>query len=103
MNPLIDRMKLFFLGVFAIACIAVWAYQLLWAGPAKRCESQGNWWDGQSRVCATPIYLPNLTGRPVTGLTPAQMKARAEQATAKEAQLIAGAPPSAPSSAQRAP
>jgi len=95
MNPLIDRMKIFFVGVFAIACVVVWTYQLLWVGPSKRCESQGNWWDGHSRVCATPIYLPNLTGRPVGGLSPAQLKARAQQATAKEAQAIDGAPSSA--------
>jgi hypothetical protein len=88
MNRFIDRLKLFFLGVFAIACIAVWANQLWWVGPEKRCESHGNWWDPTSRVCATPIYLPNLTGRPAGGLSAAALKARAQAANAKEAQTL---------------
>ena len=94
MNPLIDRLKIFFLGVFALACVAVWVYQLLWVAPEKLCESQWNWWDPQSRVCATPLYLPDLTGRPVGGLSPAQLKARAQQASAKEAQTLGVAPAS---------
>ncbi|HUO22485.1 MAG TPA: hypothetical protein VMU59_08215 [Caulobacteraceae bacterium] len=94
MNRFIDRLKLFFLGVFVIACVAVWAYQLLWVAPAKHCESQGDWWDPSARVCATPIYLPNLTGRPIAGLTPAQLKARAEAAKAKEAQVLGVTPSS---------
>jgi hypothetical protein len=88
MNRLIDRLKLFFLGVFAISCIGVWAYQLLWAAPEKRCEGQGGWWDPRTRVCATPIYLPNLTGRPAGKLNPAQLEARAKAANAREAQLL---------------
>jgi|GEM_PF-4536010 hypothetical protein len=88
MNRLIDRLKLFFLGVFAISCVAVWAYQILWVAPAKRCESHGAWWDPSSRVCATPIYLPNLTGRPAGALSPAELKARAHDAKAKEAQML---------------
>jgi hypothetical protein len=92
MNRLIDRLKLFFLGLFAISCVVVWVYQLLWVAPMKACESHGNWWDPLSRVCATPIYLPNLTGRPVGALSPAQLKARAQDASAREAQLIGTSP-----------
>lgn len=90
MNHLIDRLKLFFLGLFAISCVAVWTYELLWVAPRKACEAHGNWWDPASRECATPIYLPNLTGRPIGGLSPAQLKARAQQAAQREAQLLAG-------------
>ena len=97
MNRLIDQLKLFFLGLFAISCVAVWTYELLWAAPRKACEAHGNWWDPFSRVCATPIYLPNLTGRPIGALSPAQLKARAQAAGAAEAQLL-GVPPSARSS-----
>jgi hypothetical protein len=97
MNRLIDRLKLFFLGLFALSCVAVWTYELWWVAPRKACEAHGNWWDPSSRVCATPIYLPNLTGRPIGGLTSAQLKARALQAAQREAQLL-GAPSSAPSS-----
>jgi hypothetical protein len=88
MNRLIDRLKIVFLGLFAISCVVVWAYQLLWVAPMKACEAHGNWWDPSSRVCATPIYLPNLTGRPIGALSPAQLKARAEDAKAREAQLM---------------
>jgi hypothetical protein len=88
MNRLIDRLKIFFLGLFAISCVVVWVYQLVWVAPMKACEAHGNWWDPLSRVCATPIYLPNLTGRTVGALTPAQLKARARDASAREAQLL---------------
>ena len=97
MNPLIDRLKLFFLGLFAISCVAVWTYELVWVAPRKACEAHGNWWDPRSRVCATPVYLPNLTGRPIGALSPAQLKARAQEASAREAQLL-GVQSSAPSS-----
>jgi hypothetical protein len=65
MNRLIDRLKLVFLGLFAAACVAVWTYQLVWLGPEKRCEAHGDWWDPGARVCATPIFLPRMTGRPI--------------------------------------
>ncbi len=90
MNRLIDRLKLFFLCLFAISCVAVWAYQLLWVAPMKACESHGNWWDPFSRICATPLYLPNLTGRPAGALSPAQFKARAQEAKAREAAVLSG-------------
>ena len=64
MNPTIDRLKLVFLGVFAVACAAVWAYQIFYVWPAKRCEAGGQWWDRDRRVCAQPIYIPDITGRP---------------------------------------
>jgi hypothetical protein len=56
-NRTIDRMKLFFLGVFALSCAAVWAYQVIYVWPARRCEAAGNWWDPEGRQCATPIDL----------------------------------------------
>ncbi|HVY35610.1 MAG TPA: hypothetical protein VG960_14445 [Caulobacteraceae bacterium] len=96
MNRLIDRLKLFFLGLFAIACVVVWAYQLLWVAPMKACESHGNWWDPFSRVCATPLYLPNLTGRPAGALSPTELKARAEEAKAREAAVLSGAASASP-------
>jgi hypothetical protein len=76
MNPLIDRLKIFFLGLFVLACVIVWVGQFLWLDPAKRCESHGAWWDPSARICATPIFLPRLTGRPVGAppVTPAPKK-----------------------------
>ena len=68
MNRMIDRLKLIFLGIFFLGAAATWGYQALWVWPAKNCEANGNWWNSSSRTCAHPIYIPDLTGRPV-GMT----------------------------------
>lgn len=65
MNPTIDRLKLIFLGVFALCCAGVWAYQIFYAMPAKKCEANGQWWDGATRTCAQPLSISQITGRPV--------------------------------------
>jgi hypothetical protein len=65
MNKAIERLTVLFVSLFAVCCVAVAAYQLVWVRPEKRCEERGAWWDPATRVCATPIYLPNLTHRPV--------------------------------------
>lgn len=64
MNRTIDRLKLIFLGVFFLGAAGAWAYQILWVKPAKECENQQRWWDPETRTCATPLYIPALTGRP---------------------------------------
>lgn len=74
MPSTIPRLKLFFLGLFFLGCIAVWAYQIFYIWPRDRCEAKQAWWDPQTRVCAAPIFLPKLTGRPIGSppLKPAQ-------------------------------
>jgi hypothetical protein len=62
MNRLIDRMKIFFLVVFGIACVAVWTLHLVWIWPGQRCEAKGWWWDWRKRICALPVPLEVLTG-----------------------------------------
>src|SRR5215217_4434009 len=64
MNPTIDRLKLVFLGIFAVMCAGLWAYQIFYVWPAKRCDADGMWWDRSTRICAQPIYVPSITGRP---------------------------------------
>jgi len=64
MNPTINRLKLIFLGVFFLAAVAAWGYQVLWVMPQKACEADGKWWDPRTRICAQPIYIPDITGRP---------------------------------------
>jgi hypothetical protein len=64
MNPLIDRLKILFLGLFVVACAVVAVGQVVWLDPQKRCELRGAWWDPSSRICATPIAISKLTGRP---------------------------------------
>lgn len=71
MNRLIRSTMLAFLGVFVLGAAAVGFYQVYAVIPAKRCEAGGGWWEPKSRVCASPLYLPNITGRPA-GVSAAQ-------------------------------
>ena len=43
--------------------------------PGKKCEANGGWWDPDTRICGHPIYLPNITGRPIKGGPAAPAKA----------------------------
>ena len=52
------------LAVFATVCAGLWGYQVLVVWPRARCEAQGNWWDDKDRICAIPVPLTTLTGRP---------------------------------------
>jgi hypothetical protein len=63
MNRTIGRVQLIFLALFAVSVFAIWAYQDFYVGPAKACESSGNWWDPASRTCGHVIYLPDVTHR----------------------------------------
>ncbi|MDB5458767.1 MAG: hypothetical protein JWO72_508 [Caulobacteraceae bacterium] len=65
MNQMIQRLALVFVGIFAVSCVAVAVYQVVWVMPAKRCLEHNGWWDPFGRVCATPIFLPDLTHRPI--------------------------------------
>ncbi len=65
MNQAIQRLTLVFVGLFAACCAAVAVYQFVWVIPARQCEAHGAWWDPDSRICATPIFLPALTHRPI--------------------------------------
>jgi len=81
MNATINRMKWIFLGLFAVGCAAVWVYHLLWVWPRDRCEAAERWWDPDTRTCAQPIYIPDITGRqPGETREDASMRAAAEQA-----------------------
>jgi hypothetical protein len=64
MKTAIPRLKLIFVCIFAVACVLIWALQIFYVWPRDRCEARGNWWDPQARVCATPVSLSTLTGRP---------------------------------------
>jgi len=64
MNNTIDRLKLIFLGIFALGAAASWGYQVFYAWPQRNCEQRGSWWDASTRTCANPIYIPAITGRP---------------------------------------
>ena len=65
MNPTLERTKLIFLGLFAVATLGVGVWQVGWAWPKERCEDGGKWWDHYSRVCAQPVLISDITGRTI--------------------------------------
>ena len=73
MNKTIDRLKLIFLGVFAVCNLGILVWTVGWAWPEERCLGRHRWWDGTSRVCAQPVLTSDITGRMIT-----DPKARAE-------------------------
>jgi hypothetical protein len=99
MNPTIDRLKLIFLGLFAVGCAALWAYQILYVWPAKRCEGGGQWWDSSRRVCAQPIYIPDITGRPEGVSRKAWSEKKAAEETRRDNLGYPAATPAAPAPA----
>ena len=76
------RLSLLFLATFAVLVGGVFAWQALVVAPGERCEAGGKWWDPQDRICAQPISIAEITGRPI-GVS------RAEASDAKNRELIA--------------
>jgi hypothetical protein len=85
MNPTIERLKLIFLGIFALANVGMLIWQVGWAWPEQKCSEARKWWDGSQRVCAQPILISDITGRVI-----ADPQARAEAMKA-----VGRAPPAA--------
>jgi hypothetical protein len=82
MDRYYTRLKLVFLALFALISAGLWAYNALYVWPAKACEAKSDWWDPKDRVCAVPMSLSTITGRPAH---PAAVAAQAAQAqTAQE-------------------
>ena len=73
MNPTIERLKLIFLGIFAVANIAILVWTFGWAMPKEKCDAAHKWWDYSQRVCAQPVLISDITGRVI-----ADPKAREE-------------------------
>jgi hypothetical protein len=81
MRSSIPRLKWIFLGLFAAGSVAMWIYHLVWVWPEDRCVAAGRWWDSDQRVCAQPIYLPDITGRqPGESRDEASLRVAAERA-----------------------
>jgi hypothetical protein len=66
MNRTIDRLKIIFLSIFAVANVGIVVWELGWQLPEQKCSEAHKWWDGYSRVCATPILTSDVTGRMIT-------------------------------------
>ena len=75
------RLSMIFLGVFGVMLAGIFVLQTVWVSPGERCEARGDWYDIETRTCATPIYIPDITGRPA-GVT------RADASNAKNRELI---------------
>ncbi|MCA3700147.1 hypothetical protein [Brevundimonas sp.] len=58
------RLMLLFSVMFALSVGGLMLFNQLWVAPERACEESGRWWYPQERQCLTPIYLPDITGRP---------------------------------------
>lgn len=77
MTRFINRLTLAFGAVFVLSVVAIGAYQFYYVVPAKRCEASGRWWEPNERLCASPIYIPHITGRPADTAEAARAAAEA--------------------------
>ena len=75
------RLTTLFLVLFALSLGGVFVIQRVWVDPGVRCEKSGRWWDMENRVCAQPISIAEITGRPA-GVS------RAEASMAKNRELV---------------
>ena len=75
------RLAMLFAGVFGLAVIGIFALQDYWVAPGKRCEAAGKWYDMDNRICAQPISIAEITGRPI-GVS------RAEASAEKNRELV---------------
>ncbi len=78
----IRRLSVLFFGIFSLMIAGVFVFQRYWMEPGERCEAEGKWYDIESRICAQPISIAEITGRPI-GVT------RAEASAEKNKELVA--------------
>ena len=57
------RLSFIFLAIFAVLMVGVLVFERFWVAPGDRCEAGGGWYDRETRTCAQPIYIPDITGR----------------------------------------
>ena len=76
------RLSVLFLSIFAVLLAGMFAYERLVVAPGDRCEEGGKWWDAEARICAQPISIAEITGRPNPG-------ERAAASAAKNRELVA--------------
>ena len=78
----IRRLSVLFFGIFGLMIVGVFVFQRYWMEPGERCEAEGKWYDIESRICAQPISIAEITGRPI-GVS------RAEASAEKNKELVA--------------
>ena len=75
------RLSVLFLSIFAVLVGVTLVYQNMVVAPGERCEEGGKWWDPDTRVCAQPVSIAEITGRPI-GMS------RAEASDLKNRELL---------------
>ena len=104
------RLSILFLATFAVLLAGMFAYENMVVAPGDRCEAGGRWWDPDARICAQPISIAEITGRPngvsraqasdeknrelirIEDQLAAQDRARAAEITRQKAALAAARP-----------
>lgn len=76
------RLSILFVGIFGVMMVGLFFYQSYWAEPGARCEKSGRWWDNETRICAQPLSIAEITGREIG-------ETRAEASDRKNRELIA--------------
>lgn len=84
----IRRLSIIFFGLFAVVLAGVFALQRFWVDPGDRCTAKGYWYDMETRICAQPIYIPDITKRP-EGMSRAEASAEANRDLVKLEDQIA--------------
>ena len=83
------RLSIIFAGLFCLTLVGVFVLQRIWVDPGERCADKGWWYDLETRTCAQPIYIPDITGR-AEGVSRADASAAMNKDLVdKEAQLAA--------------
>lgn len=59
----LPRLAAIFFSVFAVGLAGLFVFQKLWVDPGEKCADRGGWYDMETRICAQPIYIPDITGR----------------------------------------
>lgn len=59
------RLAMLFTGLFGLMVVGIFAVQNYWVSPGERCEADGKWYDMETRICAQPISIAEITGRPI--------------------------------------
>ncbi|MGZ9099798.1 MAG: hypothetical protein ACXW3O_08860 [Brevundimonas sp.] len=83
------RLSVLFLSLFAVLLAGMFAYERLVVAPGDRCEEGGKWWDADARICAQPISIAEITGRPNPGERAAASDAKNRELMAIEDSLAA--------------
>lgn len=83
------RLSILFLSIFAVLLAGMFAYERLVVAPGDRCEAGGKWWDPETRICAQPISIAEITGRPNPGERAAASAEKNRELVAIEESLAA--------------